>query len=423
MKGCGRHIQLGLSSAQWVHKTEKKVIKLAEETVFEIDTTALEQKLLAGADKRTKALFESYMKKVNDPENQEWRNSFKGGKGVVEAYIKPEARKAITEEFKKGKRLNSAVLNEQWTVVLPKYRVNEISAHLRDFVYVTDAIKGQQGDTVNIPYVKDTEFEFVTAGTGAFTVKTGLVDTLTTSLVEAGAYYDAYYTDIEKIDTNLLDEINSVFAHAAVRSEDEKLLNLLCNGTTSAWGETKLGSAKFADLWVGEVGGAGFAAASTFAVSWIADAIGNLIKKGKEISPGELILVLNPSMYVTLLKKLSATTNTAVAYAMPTVWTKGMVESYLGCRILVSGYEMRMMSGSGLTNDDTSYQCAFLMRPKRCLALAPKREILIETDKQIAARTLRIVASHTFGSAILDQTEAVCIVSGVTADDTGHLGA
>lgn len=386
-----------------------------EETIFEIDTTAMEQRLKEGMDARFKPMFEQYMKKLKD--NPDWQSAFeKGGKGVVEAYMPEDRKQKIVEAFRNA---GSGALREQWTVALPKYRVSEISAHMRDFVYVTDAIKGKQGDTVNIPYVKDTEFDFVTAGTGALSAKTGLVDVLTTTLVEAGAYYDAYYTDIEKIDTNLLDELNSVLAHAAVRSEDEKLLNLLCNGTTSAWGETKLG-AQVTKLYAGENL---FAAASTFSVSWIADAIGNLISKGKEVSPGELILVLNPSMYVTLLKKLSATTNTAVAYSMPTVWTKGMVESYLGVRILVSGYEMRSMSGSGLTNDDTSYQCAFLMRPKRCLALAPKREILIETDKQIAARTLRIVATHTFGSAILDQTEAVKIFSGVTATDTGHLGA
>jgi len=383
----------------------------------EIDFSELEERMKRDMKTELKPYFEQYMQKLKETDG--WKNAEKHGKGIVEAYIPKDRKAKVLEELRKGKRANFNIVNEQWTIVLPKYRVAEVAAHLRDFVYVTEAIKGKQGDVVNIPYVKDTEFEFVTVGTGSFSVKTGLVSTLTTTLVEAGAYYDAYYSDIEKIDSNLLDELNGVFAHAAVRSEDEKMLNLLCNGTTSAWGETKLGAAA-KQLYVGETN---FAAASTFAVSWIADAIGKLIEKGKDINPGELILVLNSSMYITLLKKLSATTNTAIAYAMPTVWTKGMIESYLGVRIIVSGYEMRTMSGSGLTNDETSYQCAFLMRSKRCLALAPKREILIETDKQIAARTLRIVASHTFGSAILDQTESVKILSGITAADTDHLGA
>lgn len=397
----------------------KATAKIEGSDDIEIDFSAVESRLKDGMQKSLEPLFEQYMNKLKKSDG--WKKNERG-RGVVEAFLPDDKKTQIIEEFHKGRNCNTNILQEQWTIALPRTRTSEIAAHLRDFIYVTDAIKGKQGDTVNIPYVKDTEFDFVTAGTGALTAKLDLVSTLTTSLVEAGAYYDAYYTDIEKIDSNLLDEINSVFAHAAVRAEDEKLLNLLCNGTTSAWGETKLGSTAI-NLYVGEVAGAGFAAASTFAVSWIADAIGKMIEKGKDVNPGELILVLNPSMYITLLKKLSATTNTAVAYSMPTVWTKGMIESYLGVRIIVSGYEMRTMSGSGLTNDETSYQCAFLMRPKRCLGLAPKREILIETDKQIAARTLRIVATHTFGSAIVDQTEAVKILSGVTASDTVHLGA
>lgn len=387
------------------------------DTTYEIDFSELENRLKRDMTKELKPYFEQYLEKLKETDG--WKEN-KNGKGIVEAYIPKDKKAKVLEQLQKGKRANFNIVNEQWTIALPRTRVSEIAAHLRDFIYVTDAIKGKQGDTVNIPYVRDVEFDFAaTAGISSFSVKTGLVSTLTTTLVEAGAYYDAYYTDIEKIDSNLLDELNSVFAHAAVRSEDEKLLNLLCNGTTSAWGETKLG-ANAIDLYVGETN---FLAASTFAVSWIADAIGKMIEKGRDVNPGELILVLNSSMYITLLKKLSATTNTAVAYAMPTVWTKGMIESYLGVRIMVSGYEMRSMSGSGLTNDETSYQCAFLMRPKRCLGLAPKREILIETDKQIAARTLRIVATHTFGTAIIDQGEAVKIFSGITASDTGHLGA
>lgn len=385
---------------------------------YEFDFSEVKKQMLEGCKRELRPLVKEYLDKI--PKNGYKFEKAKGGKGVVEAYMPADKKSKLIETFR---RAGKGSLREQWTIALPKLRQYEIAAHLRDLIFVTDVIKGAQGDTVNIPYVKDVDFEFVTAGTGSLTARTGLVSTVTTTLVEAGAYYDAYYTDIEKIDSNLLDELNSVFAHGAVRAEDEKLLNLLCNGTTSDWGQDLAGSGKVASLMAGESGGAGFAAASTMAVSWIADSIGKLISKGKDVNPGELVLVLTGQMYITLLKKLSATTNTAVAYAMPTVWTKGMVESYLGVRILVSGYETRMGAvATGLGGGGTSYQVGFLMRPKRCLALAPKREILIETDKQIAARTLRIVATHTFGSVILDQTEAVPILSGITSTDSTHLG-
>jgi hypothetical protein len=49
------------------------------------------------------------------------------------------------------------------------------------------------------------------------------------------------------------------------------------------------------------------------------------------------------------------------------------------------------------------------MRGKRAVALAPKRELLIETQKQIGQRKLRMSASHTFGIKILDAKEIVRI--------------
>ena len=54
-------------------------------------------------------------------------------------------------------------------------------------------------------------------------------------------------------------------------------------------------------------------------------------------------------------------------------------------------------------------ELAFLMRGKRCLALAPKRDLLIETDRQIKERKLRVTASHTFGKVLLDAKSSVRI--------------
>jgi len=168
-----------------------------------------------------------------------------------------------------------------------------------------------------------------------------------------------------------------------------------------------------------EIGGAASGRAlgrrvGTFNIAWSADAIGKLVLKGKDVHPGECLLVLNPQAYITLLKDLAATTATAVAYARPDIIQKGLIEEYLGVRIVVSGNIMRSDMASGIGGGATTYQVNFLMRPKRALALAPKRDILIETDKIIASRTLRIVATHTFGVAAIDLTEVVPIWSGLT---------
>jgi hypothetical protein len=379
-------------------------VKTQDGTTIEIDTGDMEKRILESMNQQYRPMFEKYLKELKEqkPEN-------KNGKGVVEAFMPDDRKAQIIEEFKKGEKLDPRKISEQWTVALPKMRSYEAAAHMRDFVYVTDEIKGKAGDTVNIPYVKDIEFEHVTTGTGAFTVKTGLINVLTTTLHESGAYYDAYYTDIEKIGNSMLDELNAVFAHAAVRAEDYDLFNLLDAGTTSAWGETAYGSTGV--IKCGDYALAG----STFNVSWIADAIGRMILKGKDVHPGEMLIYMNPQIYTHFLKKVTASAATSYAFARPDITKSGMVEEWLGVRIITGGAVNRMTKtgGTGLTGISTTYQTTYLMRPKRCLALAPKRDILIETDKLIATRNLRIVASHTYGVALLDQTEAVPIHSGI----------
>ena len=383
----------------------KATTEIGDQSV-EIDFSEAEERIKQDMNQKLVPMFEKYMKEYKDytkkPE----------GKGVVETYLSEDKKASLIEEFKKGGNCNEQLIQEQWTIVLPKDRVNEPAAHMRDFVYVTDAVKGKVGDVVEIPVVKDLEFEHLVAGTGAITPTTGLITTLTTTLHESGASYDAYYTDIEKINQNLLDELNSVMAHAAVRAEDFDLLNLMEAGTTSQFGETGYGSDGV--IKIGDYGVNGGVVGSTFNVAWVADAIGRMIAKGKDVHPGELVLYLNPVVYAHFLKKVTASTSTAYAFARSDVQQSGMVEEWLGVRVLTGGTICRSVGASGIGGGNTSYQVAFLFRPKRALALAPKRDILIETDKIIASRTLRIVATHTYGVAAVDLTEAQPIFIGVS---------
>lgn len=258
-------------------KAEAKI----DETTVEIDTQGLEKRLLDQLKGEQKTAMEAYFK-----ENRELQEKNKGGKGVVETYMPNDKKATLVEEFRKGERLDPRKIAEQWTIAVPYQRGYETAGHLRDYVFVTDVIKGKPGDIVNIPYVKDLEFAHLTAGTGTITATTGLVSTLTTTLHESGAYYDAYYSDIEKIDSNLLDELNAVMAHAAIRAEDQDLLALLDAGTTSTFGETLYGSDK-----IGKIGDYGLLLKDThFKANWIADAIFAMMKKGKDVHPGKSVV-------------------------------------------------------------------------------------------------------------------------------------
>lgn len=361
---------------------------------IEIDATALEKRLEESMIRR----WEGYKKELENwrAERQERR----GGKGVVE-YLKADRKRQVLESIH-----NPKIVKEQWTIAIPSATAYEVAAHLRDYVFVTDVVKGKVGETVTIPYVKDTDFTVLaTAHAGTLTAATGLVGTLTTTLKESGVYYDLKYGDIEKIDQNLLDELNRVFTHAAVRSEDNELCKLLDAGTTSQFGETQLGSTPG----VGDSTVGGTATTTDFDVSYIADAIAQMIAKGKEVHPGDCVLFMNPNAYKSLLHDMASTTATAIAYARSDIIQKGIVEDYLGVRLLVGGKDPH--PGYDEVSSST-YRVSYLMRAKRCLALAPKREILIETDRLLTNRQLRIAASHTFGVKALDLTEAVRIYQG-----------
>src|SRR4030066_1211194 len=198
------------------------------ETTVEIDTEGMEKRIVENTDKIIEQKMGKYLEQLKDFEAKKE----KGGKGVVES-LKPESKQKIVEEFQKGSNLNIHKIKEQWTVAVPFQANYELAGHLRDYIFVTDIVNGKAGETVNIPYVKDIEFQHVVVKTGGFTAKTGLVNVLTTTLHESGAYYDAYYGDIEKIDSNMLDELNRVFAHAAIRAEDSDLTDLLDACTTA----------------------------------------------------------------------------------------------------------------------------------------------------------------------------------------------
>jgi len=363
-----------LTPAQAVAK-----MKTDDGMTIEIDNSAI----LEHVDRK----FEEYKKEL-----KKWREEggFKReshGKGVIEARLPSNASKLI-EQFK---NVRHADITEQWTIAIPSVTRYEAAAHLRDYVFVTDILKGEAGDTVNIPYVKDLDFEVLAAVGNAFNAETtSWYGTYTTTLKEAGAWSDIEYFNIEKMDANFLDEVNRTLAHAAVRAEDQALMALLVAGTATTFAGdigSKTGTAKFYS-------------------KWIPQALGKLLAKGKEIHPGDCVLYITARSYVALLEELAGTTATAVAYARSDIIQKGMIEEWLGVKILVGGWKPTQQR----TNVATGIcELAFLFRAKRCLALAPKRDILIETDRQIAVRELRLTASHTFGVNLLDPSEAVRI--------------
>ena len=235
--------------------------------------------------------------------------------------------------------------------------------------------------------MKDADFEILGAVGNAFAGETtGLVSSVTTTLYEAGLWTSIGYDVLEKINQNLLDEINAMLANASVRAEDAKIMQLIEAGT----------STNFA----GDVGrntGPAYFYAANFG-----KAIRALISAGKKVRPNECVMYLTADAYGALLEELLD--NEVLATADPSLVTTGEIEELMGVGVVVGGYrpsQQRTNAGTGTVD------LCFAMRGKRAVALAPKRDLLIETDIAIETRKLKITASHTFGVKILDIKEIV----------------
>ena len=208
------------------------------------------------------------------------------------------------------------------------------------------------------------------------------------SLKEGSAYTQVPYHILEEYDQNLLDEVNKAFVRAAVRCEDYLLMTALRAATSRT---------QFAGYIDRDTGALAFYAEN------IPIAIGKLLAAGKEVKPGELVCWMHAKAYAALLKELTA--SNAFTVADPNVVRSGLLEEYLGVKLLITGLNVtgKVRAGSGT---GTCYP-AYLFRPKRCMALAPKRDLLIETNRDIVNKKLQIAASHTCGVKILDFKEAV----------------
>ena len=344
------------------------------EQVIKIDVSEAMMKLW---ENQTKTIVESLLKKMDEKVQ---------GKGVVT--VSGNDATKLVEELHKIREPNWK-LTEQWTVVIPNLTSYEISAHLRNYVFVSN-ILNSEGDVANIPYVDDFDFEILGSVGAAFAGETtSIIGTYTTTLYEAGAWTDVGYYLIERIDQNLLEELNSRFAVAAVRAEDKKIMQLI--------------SAVTAVSFAGNVTRI-TATLNAFYSSNITHALNLLMTAGKDVKPGECLLYMTPGCYGALLNEMVA--STPMMIAMPSVLQKGFVEELFGVKIVVGGYRPYQQRTNAATG---TVDLCFLMRPKRAVALAPKRELLVETQKLVDTRELRITGSHSFAIKILDYKEIVRI--------------
>lgn len=293
-----------------------------------------------------------------------------GGKGEVIA-PREDHRKRIVEALKYGKNIR-----EQWET--PINLLSAPTAAIATFVQRSKEISGRMGDVVYIPYVKDFDMDIISPVGGSLTEKTDLYGVVQTTLKEVAAYTTIPYFDLEKLSEDLLAELEARFSKSALRAVDKVILDTL-----------------IADANIPELNKS--TAAVNFDADWIAEALGVIAQQGKSIEPQDFLLVISPAMYIDLYKDIAS--SQALVYARPDIVKDGLVAEFMGVRILVSSYLPK--------HDAVNHKRSAYMIHKNAIVFAPKRELLIETERDTVNRKVKLTGSYTFGIAVVDN-KAVC---------------
>jgi len=308
------------------------------------------------------------------------------GKAIVApeevATMDSDSRRLLRESV--VKKLKAGSLKEQWTV--PVGLTPAPASRLRNFVILSEILTGEAGDTVTVPYVKDFDLDILANVGDALTPKTSLLGTVTTTLKEGAATTNVPYADIEKMTEDAIGELEGKFGQAAYRAEDKELVDLL-----------------YADSGVPEVDHSGDSTAD-FKASYIAEALGKMLAQGKEVNFGDCVLALSASMYEKLLADIAGTQS--LAFARPDAIRDGQIRQLMGVNVSISNY---------LPSGGTPAKYSAYLIHKNAVVLAPKREILVETERDTAARKVKVTGSHTFGRVILDEKAAVEIKTAFTS--------
>jgi len=301
-------------------------------------------------------------------------------KSIVQNKADPhvERRAKILEALHNMVNKPGSKIAEQWEV--PVAQVGKVTAHLRRWALVSEQIRGKPGDTVNIPYAKDFDLTVLGSVGGSLTETSNLVGSVQTTLKEAGFHTTIGYHLVEKLGERVVSRLEEKFANAALRAEDKVVLDTL-----------------LADTNVPELDKT---SATSFDADYIVDAINKLISSGKTFEPGTCVLVLDAKFYADLVKDIAA--SQPLMFANPELIERGLITNLFGVDIAIAHY---------LPEHDTGKHSAYLIM-REAFAIAPKRNMLLETEKDTKERKIKITGTHTFGVAIIDNQAAVEIKMG-----------
>ena len=265
-------------------------------------------------------------------------------------------------------------------------------ANVGDAVRSYPQLRGRPGDKVKVPRLASVEFIELTEGT-APSEPTVTLDGVEVALKEYGQLISITYSVLEDIRPDIVAAIEEMFTEAAKLKEDEVILSKLdgiAEPAATLYGGGKASEADITD-------------ADVFTPDLIARALGAIMAQGYLVRPGDLTLVIHPKQYQDLLTNTQFTN--AAAWGSREVVVSGRLTQYMGVNILVSTKVPTGTSSAGTT----TYHAFVLHRD--AVALAYKRDLTLEQERDITTRTIKIMATHRFGAEVILPKAVVKIIT------------
>jgi len=306
------------------------------------------------------------------------------GAGIVTESKEDEEKKKIRKEKQKiiEALKDKTKLRETWMKQLVDVTTKEVTGHLRDLMLITKVLPDQPGLKVEVPFVQDFDFDAWGAPPITLTDAGTIWGSKEYSVQEAGRKFAVPDHIIEQLDLNLLEALEEKFEVAAYRSEDKLILDTIVATT---------------DILTLDKSGTGLA----FDADWVAEGIRAFEEAGKDVEPGDLVLVLTPAQYEALVKDIAG--SLGLSFARPDIIQKGRLTEFMGVEIRVVGKDI--MPGSA-TNE---YAVMFF---KNRVVFAPKRAIRIESERMPQERRTWLVGTHAAACGVPDPKVCLRITTG-----------
>ena len=282
----------------------------------------------------------------------------------------------------------SGALGQVWNpnmIVLP----TDLPANLRRFVQLKEIPRGAK--QINFSTITTPAFANMIEDTAPSDVTQTIAEVSAVPL-ETGVKQRISYQVMESATPFVAEAVEKAFQAAALVDEDSTILAALDAASGSDAGTI------FSGVATSEAN-----VSVSFAPNFLVYSIGLIGSKGYDVRPGDLVCVMHPVQFQSLL---TWGYQSYAAYGSTVPMQLGVIKQMFGISIILS---TKVPTGTGL-NGVTTYHAQVFLKAS-AVGLGVSRELLIERWRKVDERDLYILASHRLAAGVMQPGACARIIT------------